>query len=227
MAEYTMELWEVVEIETDIGLNDYPIFDEGYRESLNNKIIEHYYNREIGMETISMFRQQLRKKMNEIMPYWNQQYLASQIEFDPLKTISVKTITGSDGETTVAGEGENTSTSNSKSRAVASSLPQVMLSGNGDYAESAQDNVSETSATGSNNETQTTNSTGNVDSETSGYQGSAAILIAEYRATLVNTDMDVINQLDTLFMGIWGSTDSYIERGYPRYGYFGHYGISI
>ena len=222
-------MWEVIEIEGeggDIGLNDYPIFDAGYRAALNEKIIQHFYNREIGMETISMFRQQLRKKMHEIMPYWNKHYLASQISFDPLKTVSMQTVTGSTGETVVVGEGESTSSSNSKSRAVASSLPQVMLSGNGDYAESAQDNISETSATGGNNETQNTNSTGNVESETNGYQGSAAILIAEYRATLVNTDMDVINQLEPLFMGIWGSTDSFFEGGFPHYGYFGYNGIS-
>lgn len=229
MAEYTMELREILELEgdnADIGLSDYPIFDPDYRAGLNEKIIRHFFTREIGTETISMFKYQLRRKMHEIMPYWNQHYLASQISFDPLKTVSIKTISGTEGESTVVGDGDSTSTTNSKSRAVASNLPQVMLSGNGDYAESAQDNISETTATAGNNETQTTNSNGTVDTDTNGYQGNAAILIAEYRATLVNTDMDVINQLEPLFMGIWGSTDSFFEGGFPRYGYFGHYGIS-
>lgn len=223
MAEYTMELWEVLELETDIGLNDYPIFDPDYRAVLNEKIINHFWTREIGMETISMFRHQLRRKMHEIMPYWNQHYKASQIQFDPLKTVSIKTVTDNIGEAIVSGEGDTTSTSDAKSRAVSSTLPQVMLSGNGDYAESAQDNISNTTATGTSTESQTTNSTGNVESDTSGYQGSAAILVAEYRATLVNTDMDVINQLETLFMGIWGSTDNFIERGTHYYGTLGHY----
>ena len=229
MAEYTMELREIFELEgdnTDIGLSDYPIFEADYRAALNEKIIRHFFTREIGVETISMFKYQLRRKMHEIMPYWNQHYKASQIQFDPLKTVSMKTVSGTEGESTVVGEGDSTSSTNSKSRAVASNLPQVMLSGNGDYAESAQDNISETTATGGNNETQTTNSNGTVDTDTNGYQGSAAILIAEYRATLVNTDMDVINQLEPLFMGIWGSTDSFFEGGFPHYGHIGYFGIS-
>ena len=226
MATYTMELWEVLELESDIGLCHYPIFDETYRDCLNNKIIQHFWNREIGQETISMFRQQLRKKMNEIMPYWNQHYLASQIQFDPLKTISVNNVSGSTGNSVVAGEGETTSETDAKSRAVGSQMPQVLLSETGDYANSAQDNISEAKVKGNTNEQQTTNSTGSVDTETSGYQGNPAILIAEYRATFVNTDMDVINQLETLFMGIWDSTDDYSE-GVRHYGYHGYFGFSF
>lgn len=220
MADFTIELRHVLEMESDIGLNTYPIFDEEYRPALNDKIIQHFWNREIGMETISLFRQQLGKKMNEIMPFWNQQYEATRVKFDPLKTMSVKTVSGTEAAGTVSGTGESTSASDSKSRAVSSNLPQVMLSGNGDYAESAQDNISGTTANGTNASEQTTANTGKVDSETSGYQGSPAILIAEWRATMVNTDMDVINQLETLFMGVWGTTDSYFEGTRP-YGYYG------
>jgi hypothetical protein len=228
MATYTMELWEVIELQTDseglsdIGLSDYPIFDPAYRAALNAKIIDHFWNREIGQESISMFTHQLRRKMHEIMPYWNKHYVASQIVIDPLKTVSMKTLSGTEGLATVAGVGESTSTSDAKSRAVASTLPQVQLSGNGDYAESAQDNISNSSATGNTNDSQTTNSTASVDSETSGYNGNPAILIAEYRATMVNTDMDVIGQLETLFMGIWDSSDDYFNQGVrPYYGYYG------
>jgi len=223
MADFTMELRHVLEIESDIGLNDYPIFDEEYRTALNQKIIEHFWNREICTETISLFRLFMRRKMNEIMPYWNQQYEASRVKFDPLKTMSVKTVSGTESNGTVTGSGNTTSKSNGKSRAVSSNLPQMMLQGNGDYAEAAQDNISETTAEGTSGETQTNSNAGTVDSETSGYQGSAAILIAEWRATMVNTDMDVINQLETLFMGIWGTTDNEFE-GARGYGYFGIYG---
>jgi len=229
MPEYTLELRTVIDLEgrDNIGLNDYPIFDEQYRDALNNKIIEHFWNREIGMESVSMFRQQLRRKMHEIMPYWNQHYKATQIQFDPLKTMSIKSVSGSTGETNTTGEGNSDTTSTSKARAVGSTMPQVMLSGNGDYADSANDNVGETEATGTTSETQSTTSNGNVDTDTSGYQGSAAILIAEYRATFVNTDMDVINQLEPLFMGIWGTTDDYFERGFTGYGYYGFRGFAF
>lgn len=222
MATYTMELWEVLELEKDIGLNQYPIFDEEYRTGLNQKIIDHFWNREIGMETISMFTHQLRRKMNEIMPFWNQQYVASQKQFDPLKTMSVATVSGTDGTATVVGDGSTTSTSDAKSRAVGSNFPQMQLSGNGDYADNANDNISNVSAGGTSAETQTTTNAANVDSTTSGYQGNPAILIAEWRATMVNTDMDVIAQLETLFMGIWDSTDDFNTEGTQHYGYYGY-----
>ena len=51
MSTYTTQLRYIVESGYDLGLKNYPIFDEGYREVLNNKIIEHYYFREIGLDS--------------------------------------------------------------------------------------------------------------------------------------------------------------------------------
>jgi len=224
MADFTIELCDVIDLEgpNNIGLDDYPIFDESYRTHLNNKIINHFLTREIGQESIAHFRLQLRRKMHEIMPYWNQHYLASAKTIDPLLTINYRTATNSEATGAVTGEGTNNSSSDAKSRAVASTLPQVMLSGNGDYAENAQDNVSGTTAEASTTESQNSSNSGNVDSETTGYQGNPAVLIAEWRATFVNTDMDVINQLEPLFMGIFMTADEYTTEGRRTgYGFFG------
>lgn len=59
-----------------IGLDEYPIFDETYRKGLNDKIIEHFYFREIGFETAAQFAFYLRRTMNEIMPKYNKMYQA-------------------------------------------------------------------------------------------------------------------------------------------------------
>lgn len=59
-----------------LGLADYPIFDETYRETLNNKIIRHYFMYEIGAETSGLFRMFVRDAMFLIMPYYNQMYLS-------------------------------------------------------------------------------------------------------------------------------------------------------
>ena len=59
---------------TRLGLSDYPIFNEAYRSQLNDKIIRRYYFREIGQETLELFRWYMRTKMFEIMPYYNQMY---------------------------------------------------------------------------------------------------------------------------------------------------------
>ncbi|WP_459617235.1 hypothetical protein, partial [Enterobacter hormaechei] len=65
MSKYTTELRWIIENGYDLQLNEYPIFDENYREELNQKIINHYYFREIGFETVGLFRFYLKQTMNE------------------------------------------------------------------------------------------------------------------------------------------------------------------
>lgn len=67
-----------------LGLDDYPIFDETYRQTLNDKIIRAYYFREIGFETMGMFRWQMHRFMHEIMPYYNQMYKSEKLVTEPM-----------------------------------------------------------------------------------------------------------------------------------------------
>lgn len=66
---------------------DFPIFDENYRAVLERKIIMHYYTREIGFETVALWKLWLNKELNEIMPYFNKLYLSEQFEFNPLHDV--------------------------------------------------------------------------------------------------------------------------------------------
>lgn len=170
MADFTVELRDVIEVVGfhGLGLDDYPIFDETYRDLLNKKIVNHYWYSEVGHETIDMFVRQLRTKMHEIMPYYNEMYRTKLIKVDPLSTMDMHTRsdTGMTGETTnkssahtdtgttgstkdeTSASSTSMTTTDSKSRAVASETPQVMLNNNGDYATSAQDSVGSTGAKG-------------------------------------------------------------------------------
>lgn len=67
-----------------LGLDDYPIFDETYRAALNDKIIRHFYFREIGFETLGQFRWFMRRTMWENMPYFNQLYESQNLITDPI-----------------------------------------------------------------------------------------------------------------------------------------------
>lgn len=87
MATYTTEIRRLVENHFDLGLKEYPIFDEAYREGLNDKIIKHFYFREIGFETAGLFKWHLNQKMSEIMPYYNQLYKSELIKFNPLYNV--------------------------------------------------------------------------------------------------------------------------------------------
>lgn len=126
MSKYTTELRYLIENNFDIGLKDYPIFDENYREPLNRKIINHYYFREIGFETAELFKRYLNNTMNEIMPYYNQLFKSELLEFNPFYNVD-KTVTSDknnnsvsdfvgniSGKNTQTADTENTQTNNGK-----------------------------------------------------------------------------------------------------------------
>ena len=62
----------------------FPIFDENYRSVLCKKILKHYYTREIGLETVGLWKLKLDAMMNEIMPYYNKMYESELLEFNPM-----------------------------------------------------------------------------------------------------------------------------------------------
>lgn len=92
MSNFTVELGTLFEEGYPLNLNDYPIYDESYRQVLNNKIINHFYLREIGAETPDRFNFYLGRKMQEIMPYYNQMYKSELLQFDPLSNSYQETI---------------------------------------------------------------------------------------------------------------------------------------
>ena len=68
---------------------EFPIFDEAYRPILEKKILKHYYTREIGLETVGLWKLFLDTKLNEIMPFYNQLYKSELLEFNPLYDIDL------------------------------------------------------------------------------------------------------------------------------------------
>lgn len=68
---------------------DFPIFDESYRIVLETKILKHYYTREIGLETVGLWKLKLDTKLNEIMPFYNQLYKSELIEFNPMYDVDL------------------------------------------------------------------------------------------------------------------------------------------
>lgn len=107
---------EIVNKTADELLGSYPIFDEAYRHALNVKIIKHYYLREIGQETAALWKFFLQRKMQEIMPYYNQLYLSELLEFNPLYDVDLTTEHKGDGagQTLSDGTGSATETTSGK-----------------------------------------------------------------------------------------------------------------
>ena len=110
MSKYTTEVRYICETEAGLSestgfnnigqvlhsshnnvIGDYPIFDEKYRETLNTKILRHYYTREICEETVGLWKLRLNTRMNEIMPYYNKLYSSELLNFNPFYDIDLTT----------------------------------------------------------------------------------------------------------------------------------------
>lgn len=81
---------------------DFPIYDENHREELCKKILLAYYTREIGLETVGLWKLKLCTKLNLIMPYYNKLYESETFKYDPIHDTDITTThqeTGSDNRT--------------------------------------------------------------------------------------------------------------------------------
>ena len=205
-----------------LGLGYYPIFDEAYRPVLNGLIVSNFFRREICVETIDLWLQFTQTKMQNIMPYYNQMYLSTQMDYGPFDSMHIETDRTGTAHTTSTDTATNSASSetDSKARAVSSETPQTMLSGSEDYATGATDSNSQTTSTSSgtseNDTTADVSDTNN--SVTTGYQGSKSNLMNAYRASLINVNMMVMSEMQELFMGILNSGDDYTNN--HRLGWF-------
>ena len=89
---------------------DFPIFDEAYRPVLENKILKHYYTREIATETVGLWKHFLDMRLNEIMPYYNKLYKTELLEFNPFYDVDLTTDHVKNGTSESEGESANTGT---------------------------------------------------------------------------------------------------------------------
>lgn len=204
----------------EIGMGTYPIFNEAYRPILNGKIVDEYYNREIGTESIDDFKLIIRRKLDQIMPYYNKLYESELVEYGPLMTMDITSVSESEivGEDVGTANTTSTSDTEAKARVVNSNTPQTMLRGSGDYASSATDTSSDSDV---NSESEsvtnnTTNSNTNSNNRVTGYQGIASDLMRKFRASLINIDTMILSDVEDCFMLVLTTGDSFSnnERWY-------------
>lgn len=70
---------------------EFPLYDPAYKEILCKKILKHYYTREIGEETVGLWKLRLNTRMNEIMPYFNDMYRSTTYDFNPFYNVDMTT----------------------------------------------------------------------------------------------------------------------------------------
>lgn len=203
MSKYTTELRYIIESGYELkALNDYPIFDENYRQVLNKYILNHFWMREIGAETVGEFDLFLGNTLNEIMPYYNGLFKMAMSEIDPLTNYKYKEVM--DREDTNNSNSSNTNSANGKivDSTPADGLVNMNAIEQNLYASSAQLSANDN------------HNVGNVSSKSetdyvktiSGYTGvSVGKLYDEYRRYVVSVVRLLMNDkdLNQCFMGVY------------------------
>lgn len=202
-------------------------FDEEYRGVLCKKILKHYYLREIGCETVGIWLLWMNTKLEEIMPYYNKLYESELIKFNPMYDVDWNrkgNKTGNEsgsGSRSTSGNNSGTNTQSGTSsntrKDLYSDTPQGALTGieSETYLTNAR-KVSDSGETGVNASTSgsyenSESSSNKVDTtedyveSVSGKQGGSSYskLLNEFRETFLNIDMQVIEEFEEMFMGMW------------------------
>lgn len=212
MAKYSIELRKIIQTvgEEEVKswfmryeLTDYlaqeeidVIMERGTwnKEKLAQKIIDHYFMREIGFETVALFKHQVKVAMQEIMEEKLPLIYSASIKYDPLVNV--------DFTEEYTGQNAGNSQSNSNGLTVQSDTPQgeirkaELLAGKYASSTSANDIDDTTSTTGS--ESYTKRTRGN-----SGISATAQKMVEQYRDNIIMIDRDIIRDLGSLFMSIY------------------------
>lgn len=165
----TVELRELVENGVKLWDFDYPSFYTGEaKTAFEQKVIDHYYFRQIGQETPARFMHYFRTRIREIMPYYIQLYESERMMHsveDPFKSYDLtetftsersgshsnessasssdSSETGSTGSNSSAGTDDNTHTGNNQR--IFSDTPQGNISNLDDHmTEATKESVSAT-----------------------------------------------------------------------------------
>lgn len=204
MAKYTITIKTLIDNNFNFKMDSYPIFDENYRNTLNQNILYHYYENEIGFETASLFRFYLNQKLNEIMPYYNELYKVQKKLIDENLLLNNVNLTeqliGSNKTAT-----SSTSQSSNNGKNLFQDTPQGKISqtdiDNQTWATNLTLNKNkiedESNATGSGTNEYLKTIIGN-----NGGKFNIDIL-NDIKNNLMNIDLMIINDLNELFMGIF------------------------
>lgn len=220
MSKYTYQLRNVIlftsleEVKswlTDYDLADYLTTDQlevvteaglFNKEKLADRIINHYYMREIGVETIGLFKLKIKTKLDLLMEKYAPLIYTNSIEYDILVN---EDYTETFNRTT-SGSGESSTTNTGSGLTVSSDTPQGQISKAvilaGQYATSTAAGENESSTTAED----TTSGTEQFTRRVKGNRGISATyqaMIKQYRENILTIYNDIINDLNDLFMGIW------------------------
>lgn len=256
-SKTTLELRQIVDNSVNLWDFDYPSYYTGLdKKGFEQKVIDHYYFRQIGFETVGRFLHCFRTRVREIMPYYIELYKTAEIMAnldDPFGNVDVtetfEQSTERDSTDNLTGGSDNKTTNKTTNNGSAtdeltktdkktttedktqrfSDTPQNSIDNVNNYMTNATvednsyiDNINTTGkqtstnaltsdSTITNTLTTTQSNNGNM-SETvkhtitrKGNQGvnTYAHDMREFRETILNIDMMIINDLKDLFLQVY------------------------
>lgn len=220
MSKYTYELREVIstfgkdEVKgwfSDYELSDYLTDEEisvveekgvWNKDQLAERIIDHYFTREIGTDAIGQFILFVKDRMHEIMETYAPIIYSASIKYDPLVNVNYSEIySGRSGATSAS-----QSNSNGTGLSITSDTPQGEISKSqilsGKYASATNANESDSTTTGTTSsdgrEEYTKTTKGN-----SGVSATSQAMIKQYRDVIRAVNTEIVYELEPLFMGLY------------------------
>lgn len=220
MSKYTYELREVILTFgedtvkgwfSDYELSDYltpeeiqVITEKGVwsKDKLAQRIIEHFYTREIGTEGIGQFQMFIKDKLHEVMETYVPIIYSASIKYDPLVNVNFsETYSGTSGATS-----SSNSSNTGSSLAISSDTPQGEINKNeilsGKYASASAANENENAGT-SNTTSDGREEYVKTTKGNSGVSATSQAMIKQYRDVIRAVNTEIVYELEPLFMGIY------------------------
>lgn len=201
------ELSDYLTTEQIETINEFGVWN---KDRLARKIVDHYYMRESGFETIGLFKHYAKVTMQELMEKYLPLIYSASIKYDPLINVDYTESFQRTAEGTNSGTSSSESSNNSSSFGVNSDTPQGQISKSailsGNYASSTAGSENETTI---NDETNTSSSSNNEEQYTKKIKGNSGIsataqrMVQQYRENIIAIDSEIIKELNILFMGLY------------------------
>lgn len=193
----TLELRELVESGVNVWAFDYPSYYKGEaKKEFERKVLEHFWFRQIGQETPGRWLHYFRTRMREIMPYYIQLYESVDLmksvgdpfeAYNLTETMKQKTTDKGKAETVSDGLNKHSETPEGEIENLDKYLTTADQSGGKATATNDNQNVLEYEMT----------RRGNIGVQPLGQE------VNVYRSALLNVDMQVIEELNDLFLGVY------------------------
>ena len=228
MASYTVELRKLIDLYgrdtvegwfknyqleyylTPIQIAQIEKFNVWSKDRLATKIVDHYYMREIGFETPTLFEHYAKVTMQEIMERYLPKIYSNFLEYDPLSNVDFTEEYTREILGTSEGTSNSTSQNNASGLSIINDTPQKRITKQdletGAYASNVSQSDTESNAS---DQTNAESSSNTVEKFTRHEEGDNGVIITnqrlvkEFREIIVAIDEEIINELGKLFMAIY------------------------